>query len=104
MFKLMKKDFSIYALCFLPIIIIIVYNIATDYLYDFLREKSYNIYIIAEPLIIISLISILPLFIGFYSAFNIIDEMDNRIQKYFFITPFGKKGYIISRIIIPSPR
>ncbi len=54
------------------------------------------------PLIIISFLCIIPLLTGFYSAFIVLEELDNKVEAYFYITPLGKGGYLFTRIIIQS--
>ncbi len=45
---------------------------------------------------------LLPYMLCFASAMIILSELDDSIALYLFVTPLGKKGYIISRLILPS--
>lgn len=43
-----------------------------------------------------------PVMFCFAGVLVILEEIDYGVAKYFFITPLGKKGYLVSRIGIPS--
>lgn len=101
--RFMKEERTIYAVILLPIVLVIAYLNGADALYRFFEQNApESIYGIAEPLIIMSIMSIMPLLIGFCSAFVILDELENRIQRYYCITPLGKTGYLFSRIMAPG--
>jgi fluoroquinolone transport system permease protein len=48
------------------------------------------------------LASLTPLLYCFAAAYIILGEIDDGISKYLAVTPIGKKGYLISRIGIPT--
>lgn len=43
-----------------------------------------------------------PVMFTFAGTMIILDELDSKVAKYYFVTPIGKLGYIISRIVIPG--
>ena len=48
------------------------------------------------------LASVTPLLYCFASAYVILGEIDDGISRYLAVTPIGKKGYLISRLVIPT--
>ena len=46
--------------------------------------------------------SLTPLLYCFASAYVILGEIDEGISKYLAVTPIGKKGYLISRLVFPT--
>ena len=46
--------------------------------------------------------SIVPVIFCFISAMVMLEERDDHIDRYLFITGLGKRGYYISRIVIPA--
>lgn len=101
--RFMKEERTIYVVILLPIVLAIAYLNGADALYRLIKQNApESIYHIAEPMMIMSIMSIMPLLIGFFSAFVILDELENRIQRYYCITPLGKRGYLFSRIMAPG--
>jgi len=45
---------------------------------------------------------LMPYMLCFASALIILSEIDDSISAYLFVTPLGKKGYVISRLIFPA--
>lgn len=45
---------------------------------------------------------LMPYMLCFASALIILSEIDDAISAYLFVTPLGKKGYVISRLIFPA--
>ena len=60
--------------------------------------KDFSLY---HPILDLFLAIMCPYMICFASVLVVLDETDMKINRYITITPLGKKGYLISRLIIP---
>ena len=60
--------------------------------------KDFSLY---YPILDLFLAIMCPYMICFASVLVVLDETDMKINRYITITPLGKKGYLISRLIIP---
>jgi len=47
-------------------------------------------------------VSISPILFCFASAMVILGEIDDKISSYLAVTPIGKSGYLISRLVFPT--
>lgn len=46
--------------------------------------------------------SIAPAMFGFITAMVMLEEHDDHIDRYLFVTGLGRSGYLVSRIVIPA--
>lgn len=46
--------------------------------------------------------SLAPVLYGFAAAMVILEEHDDRVDRYLFVTGLGKTGYLVSRAVLPS--
>ncbi|MGM0379561.1 MAG: hypothetical protein ACQEQE_07425 [Bacillota bacterium] len=102
-FKFFKSDFKqitrepiIILLYLAPILLLTLGKISIIYLENFLQVKNYIFYIISTFIVLTSGM------LGIATGFMMIDDKDGNIYQLMQITPLGKKGYLINRLLIPS--
>ncbi len=104
MLTLMKRDMMLLAACLIPP----VAGTAIKFFIPFaerLLVNWINIDAVLSPyygLFDIFLASISPGVFCFISAMVMLEERDDHIESYLFITGLGRKGYIIARIFVPA--
>ena len=96
MLKVMRKDKMLILVSIAPVL--------AGTLIHFLLPCFENIVslIYYYPLVDFFLSVITPLMFNFIATMVMLEERDDHIDRYIYVTSLGKKGYMISRIVIPS--
>ena len=93
------SDGMLSAIICIPLIIAAIYRFGFPIIvrhYPILKDFSQY-----YPIFDLFLAIMCPYMICFASVLVVLDESDMKINRYITITPLGKKGYLISRLLIP---
>ena len=104
MLKFIRKDMMLLAAGVSPFMIGAVIRFGIPYIEKLLCRFT-GLPAILEPyysLFDIFFTAITPVIFCFIAAMVILEEHDDRIDAFLFVTRLGKRGYFISRIIIPA--
>jgi fluoroquinolone transport system permease protein len=104
MLKFVKKDMMLLAAGVSPVMIGAAIRFGIPFIENLLVKYTGLPYVM-EPyygLIDILFASITPVIFCFVAAMVILEEHDDHIDRYLFVTELGRRGYYISRIIVPA--
>ena len=89
------KDAMLFIVCLAPLICGALFKFGIP-----VAEKSM---IIEDyyPLFDLLLVVLTPMMISYVSAMVILEDIDEGIAKYMAVTPVGKSGYLISKLVFP---
>lgn len=97
-FKQIKSDPMMFAACFTPFVMGALIKFGIPFLEritDFSLRAHYPIFDL--------LLSIMaPVLLCFAFAMITLEEIDDKVSRYFSITPLGKSGYLFTRLGVPS--
>ena len=97
-FKQIKSDPMMFAACFTPFVMGALIKFGIPFLEritDFSLQEYYPIFDL--------LFSIMaPVLLCFAFAMITLEEIDDKVSRYFSITPLGKLGYLFTRLGVPS--
>ena len=97
-FRQIKSDPMMFAACFTPFIMGALIKFGIPFLEritDFSLQAYYPIFDL--------LLSIMaPVLLCFAFAMITLEEIDDKVSRYFSITPLGKSGYLFTRLGVPS--
>ena len=97
-FKQIKSDPMMFAACFTPFVMGALIKFGIPFLEritDFSLQAHYPIFDL--------LLSIMaPVLLCFAFAMITLEEIDDKVSRYFSITPLGKSGYLFTRLGVPS--
>ena len=97
-FKQIKSDPIMFAACFTPFVMGALIKFGIPFLEritDFSLQTYYPIFDL--------LLSIMaPVLLCFAFAMITLEEIDDKVSRYFSITPLGKSGYLFTRLGVPS--
>lgn len=97
-FKQIKSDPMMFAACFTPFVMGALIKFGIPFLEritDFSLQGYYPIFDL--------LLSIMaPVLLCFAFAMITLEEIDDKVSRYFSITPLGKSGYLFTRLGVPS--
>lgn len=96
----LKNDNMMFAACFTPFICALLFRFAVPML-ESLVTSYFNVSEIITPYyglfdLFLSVLS--PAMFSYVTAMMILEEKDDHIVEYLFVTPLGKQGYLISRL------
>lgn len=100
----LRKDAMLLLLCIAPVLSGLFFYFGIPLIQNLIIEYL-NIPDLLQPyylLFDLLLTSITPLLYCFASAYIILGEIDDGISKYLAVTPIGKRGYLISRLGLPT--
>ena len=104
MLKLIRHDMMLFAAGLAPLLAGVAIRFGVPFL-----EKMLVSYTGAEAILTpyyglfdIFFASIAPAMFGFIAAMVMLEEHDDHIDRYLFITGLGRNGYLVSRIVIPA--
>lgn len=84
-----------------PIILILIINFFIPWLNIFLKNR-FNIEIDNYYKLIVSIFfTVTPFIIGVLGGLLILDEKEENIIMAYFVSPLGKKGYVLYRLLMP---
>ena len=97
-FRQIKSDPMMFAACFTPFVMGALIKFGIPFLEritDFSLQEYYPIFDL--------LFSIMaPVLLCFAFAMITLEEIDDKVSRYFSITPLGKSGYLFTRLGVPS--
>lgn len=99
----LKNDNMMFAACFTPLICALLFRFAVPLL-EKLVTSYFNVSEIITPYyalfdLFLSVLS--PTMFSYVAAMMILEEKDDHIVEYLFVTPLGKQGYLVSRLGVP---
>lgn len=104
MLKLIRHDMMLFAAGLAPLLAGVAIRFGVPFL-----EKMLASYLGAKEILTpyfglfdIFFASIAPAMFGFIAAMVMLEERDDHIDRYLFITGLGRNGYLVSRIVIPA--
>jgi fluoroquinolone transport system permease protein len=102
--KQISKDAMLVVLCASPVLCGLFFHYGIPFIQSLLTNYLKQPDLLPPYYLLFDLmLSVLtPLLYCFAAAYVILGEIDDGISRYFAVTPVGKKGYLISRIGIPS--
>jgi fluoroquinolone transport system permease protein len=100
----LKSDNMMFAACFTPLICALLFRFAVPPL-EKLVTGYFNLSEILTPYytlfdLFLSVLS--PAMFCYVAAMMILEEKDDHIVEYLFVTPLGKQGYLVSRLGVPE--
>lgn len=104
MLSQIKKDPMLVVSCLAPIICGFVFKFGVPRLEELLCREL-NLTECISPyygLIDLMFTFMAPMMFCFASSMIILMEIDDKIINYYFVTPLGKRGYLIGRLILPA--
>lgn len=102
--KQILKDYMLLIMIFAPLLISFTFKFGIPYVGQVLYSHISN-QIILEPYYIIFdnlLIFLIPLLYCWIMAMIMVEEKDDKISSYIYVTPVGKKGYFFIRLVLPG--
>lgn len=97
-FQQIRSDLMLFATCFTPILVGLLIKFGIPLLEKGLRFSLSEYYLIFD--LFLSIMT--PVLLCFAFAMITLEEIDDKVARYFSITPLGKFGYIFSRLGIPA--
>lgn len=103
-FKQISRDFMLILMIFAPFLCGIVFKFFLPILDGFIADtfKVDKVLLPYYRIFDTLLVYLTPTLICIISSFIILEELDDEVSKYIFVTPVGYTGYIFARLIIPS--
>ena len=104
MLTYMRRDKMLFAVCFVPVLAGVLIRFAIPVLEAALTDWFSVSEIIAPYYALIDLLFAMlsPAMFCFVSAMVSLEEADEHMTVYFFVTPLGKNGYLAARLYAPS--
>lgn len=101
--KQIYMDAMLLLICLAPILYILLFRYGLPFAENYFREYFNLSYILSPYYLVFDLLLavLTPTMFSYASAMVILGEIDDGITNYMYVTPVGKEGYIISRLIIP---
>lgn len=104
MLSFVRRDMMLFAACFAPILAGMFFKFAIPFIEKNLTEWF------SLPTILVPYYGLFDLFFSvlspvmfcYVAAMVILEETDEYLSRYLFITPLGKKGYLIARLGVPA--
>ena len=102
--KQLLKDAMLILLCVAPVLCGLFFQIGIPLIQSLLTQYLNKPELLPPYYLLFDLLlaSVTPLLFCFASAYVILGEIDDGISRYLAVTPIGKKGYLISRLVIPT--
>ena len=97
-FKQIKSDPMMFAACFSPFIMGTLIKFGIPFLERMTKFSLQAYYPIFDLLLSI----MAPVLLCFAFAMITLEEIDDKVSRYFSITPLGKSGYLFTRLGVPS--
>lgn len=97
--KHILRDGMLYVICIAPVFIVgLVDWILPQFIASILPFDIKPYYLLLDLFIAV----LIPYLFCFASSMAILEEIDENISPYLSVTPLGKQGYLISRLILPA--
>ncbi|WP_035794003.1 hypothetical protein [Butyrivibrio sp. AE3006] len=104
MLRFVREDMMLLAAGILPFLIGVVIRLGIPYI-EKLLTNAIGTNAVLKPyysLFDIFYASITPVMFCFIAAMVMLEEHDDHIDRYLFVTELGRSGYFVSRIVIPA--
>lgn len=104
LFRQIKSDYMLIAAFFVPLIVGSLIRFGVPALENALTGyfQTGSILTPYYPLFDLFLCMIAPIMFCFSFAMIMLEEIDDKVARYFMITPLGKGGYLFSRVGLPA--
>lgn len=104
MIKCVKRDMMLFIACLSPLVIGIFFKYGIPTMERVLTNWFHisSLLLPYYPLIDIFFAMLTSTMFCFVTAMIVLEEIDDKIAKYLFITPLGKKGYLLARFGLPA--
>lgn len=98
------RDKMLWAVCLAPLITALLFRFGIPYLETLLCNYFHRDKILTDYYLLFDLmLCLMPSYmLCFASAMVMLTERDENMAEYMSVTPVGKRGYVISRLILPS--
>ena len=97
-FRQIKSDPMMFAACFTPFIMGALIKFGIPFL-ERITEFSLQGY---YPIFDLLLSIMAPVLLCFAFAMITLEEIDDKVSRYFSITPLGKAGYLFTKLVVPA--
>lgn len=99
-----SRDSMLYAASLAPILAAVFFRFGIPYIESLLCVYFNKVSILADYYLLFDLfLAVLtPFMICFASSMVILTEYDENMTSYMAVTPVGKKGYLVSRLVFPA--
>ena len=97
-FKQIKSDPMMFAACFTPFIMGALIKFGIPFFERITKFSLQGYYPIFDLLLSI----MAPVLLCFAFAMITLEEIDDKVSRYFSITPLGKAGYLFTRLVVPA--
>ena len=103
-FRQIRGDSMLYMMCFLPLLIASLFRFGIPLLEAQLTSVFQSDAVLTGYYLLFDLFLAVfaPYFLVFISAMVMLSEIDEHVAAYLAVTPVRRKGYIISRLCVPS--
>lgn len=104
MLRMIRRDMMLLAALLRPVLAGAVMRWGVPFLVSLLTQWTGEAAVLPpyDGLADVFLSSLAPILYGFVAAMVILEEHDDRVDRYLFVTGLGKTGYIVSRVVLPS--
>ncbi|MCM1174920.1 MAG: ABC transporter permease, partial [Blautia sp.] len=104
MIACIKKDFMLYLACALPVLLGVMIRFGVPALEKFLCGWLVKMSVLEPYYILFDICFLLMTAFAFcfVAAMVVLEDVDNKITNYLFVTPLGKTGYLISHFVLPA--
>lgn len=104
LFRQIKSDYMLTLTYIVPLLVGCVIKFGVPVLENLLTNKFQTEFLLTPyyPLFDLFLSMIAPIMFCFAFAMILLEEIDDKVARYFMITPLGKGGYLFSRIGLPA--
>ena len=99
----LTKDGMLIMILIAPLLIGTIFKFGVPFIELQVTEYFNKDVILGDYFILFDLLlaTLTPYLIGFAASMTMLDEYDSNLINHLCVTPLGKKGYLISRIILP---
>ncbi|MBE0601050.1 MAG: hypothetical protein IH607_04630 [Firmicutes bacterium] len=103
-FRQIRGDSMLYMLCFLPLLIAVLFRFGIPLLEAQLTAVLHTDRVLAGYYLLFDLFLAVfaPYFLVFISAMVMLSEIDEHVAAYLAVTPVRRKGYVVSRLVYPA--
>lgn len=104
MLRMIRRDMMLLAALLRPVLAGAVMRWGVPFLVSLLTQWTGEAAVLPpyDGLADVFLSSLAPILYGFVAAMVILEEHDDRVDRYLFVTGLGKTGYIVSQVVLPS--
>ncbi len=97
-----RRDSMLLVVSFAPLLILALLRFVVPQLDSYLQRQFDTEIDRFFPVIYMLFATVIPLLFGMVSGFLLLDEMDQRILSFVAVTPTGRAGYLVQKILAPT--